>query len=259
MACAYCYVPRRKGYANPISIFVNIDEICRAIARHAERQGRLAAPDQIDSECWVYDIGENGDLSVDATICDNVKDLVGFFRGLPNARGSFATKFVNCDLLSYEPQGKTRVRFSLMPDSVAKIVDVRTSSIAERISAINEFVRAGYEVHLNFSPVIVYPGWERDWRLLFDQIDDSLSAGAKDQLGAEIIFLTHNAQLHQVNMRWHPRAEQYLWTPETQQLKRSEGGMFNLRYKVAWKRQWVARFQELLANRLPYCRVRYAF
>jgi spore photoproduct lyase len=259
MACAYCYVPRRKGYANPISIFVNIDEICRAIARHAERQGRLAAPDQIDSECWVYDIGENGDLSVDATICDNVKDLVGLFRGLPNARGSFATKFVNCDLLSYDPQGKTRVRFSLMPDSVAKVVDVRTSSIAERMSAINEFVRAGYEVHLNFSPVIVYPGWERDWRLLFDQIDDSLSAGAKDQLGAEIIFLTHNAQLHEVNMQWHPRAEQYLWTPETQQVKRSEGGMFNLRYKVAWKRQWLARFQELLADRLPYCRVRYAF
>jgi spore photoproduct lyase len=60
-------------------------------------------------------------------------------------------------------------------------------------------------------------------------------------------------------MQWHPRAEQYLWTPETQQVKRSEGGMFNLRYKVAWKRQWLARFQELLADRLPYCRVRYAF
>jgi spore photoproduct lyase len=60
-------------------------------------------------------------------------------------------------------------------------------------------------------------------------------------------------------MQWHPRAEQYLWTPETQQLKRSEGGMFNLRYKVARKRQWLARFQELLADRLPYCRVRYAF
>lgn len=259
MACAYCYVPRRKGYANPISIFVNIDETCRAIARHAGRQGTLSAPDQIDSKCWVYDIGENGDLSVDATICDNVKDLVGLFRGLPNAKGSFATKFVNSDLLSYDPQGKTRIRFSLMPDTVAKVVDVRTSGIAERILAIDDFVRAGYEVHLNFSPVIVYAGWEDDWRRLFDQIDDALSAGAKDQLRAEIIFLTHNAQLHEVNMQWHPRAEQYLWTPETQQLKRSEGGMFNLRYKVAWKRQWLARFQELLAERLPYCHVRYAF
>ncbi|HZA93433.1 MAG TPA: hypothetical protein VE420_12465, partial [Gemmatimonadales bacterium] len=67
MACAYCYVPRRKGYANPISIFVNIEEACAAVTRHAARQGDLPSPDQIDSRHWVYDIGENGDLSVDAS------------------------------------------------------------------------------------------------------------------------------------------------------------------------------------------------
>ena len=77
-------------------------------------------------------------------------------------------------------RAKRRIRFSLMPENVAKVVDVRTTPISERISAIDDFVRAGYEVHLNFSPVIVYPGWEQDWRLLFDQIDDALSAGAKD-------------------------------------------------------------------------------
>src|SRR5687768_887350 len=31
MACAYCYVPRRKGYANPISTFVNIEPVLAAI------------------------------------------------------------------------------------------------------------------------------------------------------------------------------------------------------------------------------------
>ena len=259
MACAYCYVPRRKGYANPISVFVNIDEACRAIARHADRQGVLTQPDQIDPEYWVYDIGENGDLSVDAAISDNVRDLVALFRQLPNGKGSFATKFVNPDLLGYDPQGKTRIRFSLMPEAVAKVVDVRTSPIADRIAAVDEFVRAGYEVHLNFSPVIVYEGWERDYQRLFEQVDEALSPAAKDQLRAEIIFLTHNKQLHEVNMQWHPKAEDFLWTPETQQVKRSEGGMWNLRYKVAWKQQWLARFQDLLARQLPYCGVRYAF
>src|SRR3954462_10700965 len=79
MACAYCYVPRRKGYANPITIFVNVEEACAAIARHAARQGSLPSPDQIDPQHWVYDIGENGDLSIDASICDNVRDLVDLF------------------------------------------------------------------------------------------------------------------------------------------------------------------------------------
>lgn len=259
MACAYCYVPRRKGYANPISIFVNIDEACAAIERHAQRQGTLRSPDQIDPQHWVYDIGENGDLSVDASICDNVHDLVSLFRRLPNAKGSFATKFVNRDLLSYDPQGKTRIRFSLMPEKIAKVVDVRTSPVTERITAVNDFIRAGYEVHLNFSPVIVYEGWEQDYQPLFEQIDDVLAPEAKEQLRAEIIFLTHNEQLHDVNMRWHPKAEEYLWRPHLQEMKRSEGGMLNLRYKTAWKRRWLARFQRLLTEKLPYCGVRYAF
>ena len=126
-----------------------------------------------------------------------------------------------------------------MPEKVAKVVDVRTSAIADRIAAVDDFVRAGYEVHLNFSPVIVYDGWEQDYQPLFEQIDDTLSPAAKEQLRAEIIFLTHNEQLHEVNMQWHPKAEDYLWTPETQQIKRSEGGMWNLRYKVGygWNRK----------------------
>src|SRR5689334_1447170 len=30
MACAYCYVARRKGHANPITVFANIEEILAA-------------------------------------------------------------------------------------------------------------------------------------------------------------------------------------------------------------------------------------
>ena len=259
MACAYCYVPRRKGYANPITLFVNIEETCRAIRRHAERQGPLPAPDQIDPAAWVYDLGENGDLSVDALVCDNVRDLVAAFRDLPHAKGSFATKFVNRDLLAYDPRGRTRVRFSLMPERVARVVDVRTSPMPDRIAAIEDFVRAGYEVHVNFSPVILYEGWERDYADLFDAVDAGLSERAKAQLRAEIIFLTHNEGLHRLNLRWHPKAEDLLWRPDIQESKVSEGGMTNLRYRAGWKRRWLERFRELLARHMPYCGVRYAF
>ncbi len=259
MACAYCYVPRRKGYANPISVFVNIERICAAIARHAGRQGALPEPDLIDPEAWIYDIGENGDLSVDATLSDNVLDLVALFRGLPNAKGSFATKAVNRDLLAYDPQGRTRIRFSLMPERIAKVVDVRTDPIAHRIAAIDDFVAAGYEVHVNLSPVILYEGWEADYAGLFAMLDDGIGPAAKAQLKAEVIFLTHNAGLHAVNLRWHPKAEELLWRPDIQETKRSQGGQDNLRYRTPWKGRWLARFKDLMAQSLPYCTVRYAF
>ncbi len=259
MACAYCYVPRRKGFSNPISLFVNIEAVGAAIARHAAKQGPLPQPDQVDDAAWVYDLGENGDLSVDAMLCDNVRDLVGLFRGLPNAKASFATKWVNRDLLDYDPQGRTRIRFSLMPAKIAKVVDVRTAPIPERIAAIDDFLAAGYEVHVNFSPVILYEGWEADWAELFSEIDDRLSGAAKAQLKCEIIMLTHNAGLHAVNLGWHPKAEALLWRPDIQEAKRSEGGGDNLRYRTGWKGKWLTRFRALLAERLPYCTVRYAF
>jgi spore photoproduct lyase len=259
MACAYCYVPRRKGFANPISLFGNIEQACAAIGRHAARQGPLPAPDLIDPAFWVYDIGENGDLSVDAAVSSGVARMIALFRGLPNAKASFATKTVNRALLDYDPQGKTRIRFSLMPARIARVVDVRTAPMPERIAAINDFVAAGYEVHANFSPVILYEGWEADWRALFAEIDATLSDAARAQLKCEIIMLTHNADLHAVNLGWHPRAEDLLWRPDIQEAKISEGGGTNLRYRTGWKGKWLARFKALLAESLPSCTVRYAF
>ena len=259
MACAYCYVARRKGHANPISVFVNIEAILAATARHVAGQGPKTVPNQVDPRSWVYDLGENGDLSVDAAVSDNVRDLVSLFRTLPHAKGSFATKWVNSDLLGYEPRGRTRIRMSLMPAALAKLLDVRTSPVAERIAAIPELHRAGYEVHLNFSPVVLREGWEVEWGALFEELDDTLPAAVKDQLAAEIIMLTHNRDLHEVNLAWHPKAEELLWRPDIQEEKVSESGGVNLRYRAGWKGLWLRRFKDLLIARMPYCHVRYAF
>ncbi|MCO8269150.1 spore photoproduct lyase family protein [Actinoplanes sp. TRM 88003] len=259
MACAYCYVPRHKGYSNPITVFANIDKILGYVGRHAARQGTKPEPNECDPRAWVYDIGENSDCSADALISDNVRDLVEQFRWMPNAKASFATKYVNRDLLTWDPQGRTRIRFSLMPTADAKLLDIRTSSIADRIAAINDFVEAGYEVHVNFSPVVVRDGWLADWADLLDSLDAALSAQARAQLAAEVIFLTHNRELHQVNLGWHPKAEELLWRPSMQQVKRSQNGSLNVRYRTGAKGEYVRALVDLIGERTPYCRVRYAF
>jgi spore photoproduct lyase family protein len=160
MACAYCYVPRQKGYANPITVFTNIEQITGYLRRHVARQGPKSEPDQCDPQAWVYDLGENSDCSVDALVSDNVADLVATFAELPTAKASFATKYVNRQLLELDPRGRTRIRFSVMPEDDARVLDIRTSRVAERIAAVDDFVEAGYEVHLNLSPVVLREGWE---------------------------------------------------------------------------------------------------
>lgn len=260
MACSYCYVARRKGYANPITTFVNIEGILDSVERHVAKQGMKLEATQADPEHWVYELGTNSDCSVDAAISGNVRDLVGLFRELPNAKGTFATKFVNRELLDYDPRGKTRIRFSLMPPETSKLVDVRTSKVEDRIAAINDFVEAGYEVNVNFGPVIVKSGWQEHYAELFGMLDGMLSPAAREQLAAEVIFLTHTRELHEVNLRWHPKGEEVLWRPDLQEHKVSQAsGEKVLRYERNLKRGLVREFRELLQRHMPYCKVRYAF
>ncbi|MFF9901368.1 spore photoproduct lyase family protein [Streptomyces longispororuber] len=259
MSCAYCYVPRRKGYANPITLFTNIEAIVAHIRRHVRARGPKPEPNQCDPHAWVYDVGENGDCSVDALVCDNTADLVAAFRGLPTAKASFATKFVNPDLLALDPQGRTRVRFSVMPPDDARLLDIRTSPVAERIAAAADFLDAGYEVHFNLSPVVLRPGWEGDWADLLVHLDDVLPARVKEQAAAEVIMLTHNQALHEVNLGWHPRAEEVLWQPDIQETKRSQNGALNVRYALEVKQQALTRLRRLLAEHAPWLRIRYAF
>lgn len=259
MSCAYCYVPRRKGYANPITTFVNTEQLCASIERHVVKQGVKPAPNQCDPVSWVYDIGESSDCSFDARISGNVRDYVELFKTLPTAKASFATKHVNRDLLDWDPQGRARIRFSVMPHDVSRLLDVRTSPVRERIAVLDDFVEAGWEVHLNFSPVVVTEGWTAAWTELLREIDDVIAPRTREQLKSEVIFLTHNEQLHEVNLGWHPRAEELLWRPDLQEPKRSQTGGLNVRYRRGKKGAMVRVLTDLIARELPGCEVRYAF
>lgn len=258
MACTYCYVARRKGYANPISVFVNYEKILQSIENHASKLGDKQ-PNQCDPVYWTYDIGCNNDVSVDALVSDIPKQVISAFTSIPNAKASFATKYVNYNMLDYDPQRKTRIRFSLMPERVSKLVDVRTSKIEDRIKAIQPFYEAGYEVHINFSPVIVYENWFEDYRSIFIKLAEVLPEKVKAQLKTEVIFLTHNKDLHTLNQVWHPRAEKLLWRPDLQEEKVSTYGGNNLRYTWYNKKQYIFLFRNLLSKYLPNTQVRYIF
>ncbi|MDQ4141766.1 MAG: spore photoproduct lyase family protein [Bacteroidota bacterium] len=257
-ACTYCYVDRNKP-VNPITLFTNTEEILAAVDKHVQKQIWPKVPNQTHPLYYTYDIGCNSDISVDAAISDNVKVAVDFYRKHPKAFATFATKFVNPELLTYDPQQKVRIRFSLLPHKVSKLVDVRTDSVEKRINAINDFYQAGYEVHVNFSPVIVYEGWLEDYRELFEQLNQVVHPKVKEQMSSEVIFLTHNFWQHQANLAINPKAEALIWTPEIQETKRSQFGGINIRYQHQLKAQLIAEFKQLQQDIIPWCPIRYIF
>lgn len=259
-SCQYCYVARYTGGSNPARAFINIDEIADSIDNHQKKLGPKTNPNQQDPVKWIYDIGCNNDNSLDALYIDNPLILIERFASMQNAKASFATKFVNEEAWSrVDPKGNTRIRYSLMPQQVSTHIDIRTSKISDRIASINNLVDMGYEVHVNFSPVVIYGGkqWIYDWKELFDEINDTLTERSKKQLKCEVIFLTHSESLHQLNMKWNPKGESFLYGQAPMHTKYNKPDVLVYDYKL--KKHLVQRFVFGIQKYMPYCQVRYAF
>jgi DNA repair photolyase len=262
LACAYCYVARHRPFGNPLETYSNLDAILAATRRHWQKLPPKA-PNQVDPRVWVYDVGENTDCLA-GPLLPLTRRTLDSFLAETGAKPSFATKVAGGTLLPDLPadkHGRARVRASLMPEAVRRVVEAGTSPVAARLDAANAWVDRGYEVHLNFSPVIARPGWEAEYIDLFRQVDRTLSPAARRQIKAEVIFLTHHPKLHAGNARWNPAAEALLWDPDRQEAKTTHRGDDGVvRYRAfGVKDRLVATFRRLMAEHLPGCAIRYIF
>jgi spore photoproduct lyase len=257
--CAYCYMKRHKPEGLTIADQKSTTNILTEINSHAWFDS-TEKPNQTHPEYISYDISCNEDFALHAKHHEWQR-IFEFFRDHPKAMGSFATKYVNEELLKFNPKKKVRIRFSMMPEILQEILEPNTSSISERLSAIRSFLNAGYEVHLNFSPVIVYDNWLEDYAELFKAIEKVAKENNwdNDNVKAEVIFLTHNNEKHLRNLEDNLPGEELLWTPEIQEDKISQYGGKNVRYKSGFKAEKIKEFVELHNSILPWNTIRYVF
>jgi len=253
--CTYCYMKRHKPEG--LDVATNTGDILTAINNHAWF-AVVDKPNQTHPEYVTYDISCNEDFALHLKY-HKWQKIFDFFVDHPRAMGSFATKYVNSDLLTYNPNKKIRIRFSLMPQKYADVLEPNTTKIIDRIRAINNFIEAGYDVHINFSPVIVTENWLTQYRMLFEGVDAIVDRKYKDQVKAEVIFLTHNRNKHQYNISNHLTGEELLWNPQIQEDKISQYGGLNIRYKHDLKSQYINEFVQLHNEVIPWNHIRYIF
>ena len=252
--CSYCYMKRHKPEG--LDIATNTMDILTAINNHCAFAD-VEKPNQTHAEYITYDISCNEDFALHLKYHEWQK-IFDFFKQHSIAMGSFATKYVNPELTTYNPNGKIRVRFSLMPQTFADLLEPNTSKIIDRIKAIDAFIDAGYDVHINFSPVIVAGNWLEEYENLFHMVNDYISY--KDIVKAEVIFLTHNEQKHKYNLINNlPGEEEYLWVPTIQEDKVSQYGGKNIRYKHDLKSLFIDKWTKLHNSIIPWNTIRYIF
>lgn len=254
-SCAYCYMRRhvKKG----LSVANNTIDILSAISNHEHTLSRKL-PNQTHETLWTYDISCNEDFALHLKYHE-WKRIFNFFVNHPRIMATFATKYVNNTLLNYNPNKKVRIRFSLMPQKLSSILEPNTSQIIDRINAVNYFIQAGYEVHLNFSPVIINDSSYNLYKELFHQVNNIIEDKYKKEVKAEVIMLTHNEDMHLYNINNNPKVEDLLWQPEFQENKVSSYGGKNIRYKRELKAKYIESFKKLHNSIISWNEIRYIF
>ena len=255
--CTYCYMKRHKPEG--LSVAKNTMDILTEINSHVYFS-TVEKPNQTHPDYITYDISCNEDFALHAKYHEWDK-IFAFFRDHPLAMGSFATKYVNSDFVKFNPKGKIRIRFSLMPEKWREILEPNTSTIELRLSAVPIFLDAGYEVHLNFSPVIVHDDWLDEYKFLLTRVKEHAMYNRwdTDAVKAEVIFLTHNKDKHEYNEKNKIMGEELLWRPDIQERKTSQYGGENIRYAQGCKSHYIKQFTELHDAIIPWNTIRYIF
>lgn len=253
--CTYCYMKRHLPEG--LTIANNIEKILTEINNHATFD-TTEKPNQTDAIYTTYDISCNEDFAAHYKY-HNWEKIFTFFRDHPIAKATFATKVTPLSFLKFNPNEKVRIRFSLMPEKYSEQLEPNTSTIKERLKHINEFKSAGYDVHLNFSPVIITDTWEEDYKELFNMVNNYIDDNIKNSIKAEVIFLTHNIKKHEYNKEKNLRGEHLLWRPDIQESKISQYGGNNIRYTAGYKTFIINKFREIHNSIIPWNTIRYIF
>lgn len=252
--CSYCYMKRHNPEG--LTVAKNYNDILTAVNEHAYFYADIEKPNQTDPQYITYDLACNEDFALHHKYHEWEK-IFEFFRVHPVAKATLATKIIPIKFLDYNPEKKVRIRFSLMPEKIRQVVEPNTNTTIDKIKAINAFIEAGYDVHVNYSPVIIYDGWEEDYAELFSMMQDYVDY--KDEVLAEVIFLTHNKDKHLYNLANGVQGEELLWRPEIQETKTSSYGGKNLRYKISFKSKSIEKFKSIHNSIIPWNTIRYIF
>ena len=194
--CLYCYLVCNYNKCAYLRLFVNREQMLdRLLRRSLKEPGRT------------YEIGSNSDLVLENTITGNLLYTIPRFAEEGNGSLTFPTKFHMVEpLLSLDHRGKVIFRMSVNPQPIISRIELGTSSLKERIQAVNQMCEAGYPCGLLIAPVILTDGWKDMYRELLEELEAGLSDKMKKTMFLEIILMTYSYVHRAINAEAFPVA-----------------------------------------------------
>ena len=240
----YCYMSRFNG--KRVFVNTNVDDIVSSVFKWADTYNKV--PDQQDPTYKMVDVACNTDLVLmQKHLPISLEEYLMQYDAHSEVNTTMATKYpglLKLDVNHFNK--KPRVRVSLMPQSYSDILEPKMQSIESRIKDINRLKKLGWEVHINYSPVIIYKNFRQEYIDLFELV--KREAGINK---CEVIFLTnHPMQMERVD----GLASEMMG--KSNQVKNASGVM---RYPLDYKSKAINIFKEEYAKFFNLDTIRYIF
>ena len=195
--CLYCYLVCNYNKCSYLRLFVNREQMMNKLLKTAN-----SSPNDL-----TFEIGSNSDLVLENTITGNLEWTIEKFAQSNKGFITFPTKFDMVEpLLGLDHRGRTIMRMSVNSQYIIQKVEFGTSSLKNRIKALNQMCDAGYRVGLLIAPVVLVDDWMAQYSELIEQLTDELSNKAKKQVFIEIIFMTYSYVQRAINSEAFPNA-----------------------------------------------------
>lgn len=240
----YCYMSRYNG--KRVFVNKNVDEIFQSVVDW--EKGYYKIPDQQDPIYTMVDVACNSDLVLmQKHMPEPLIDYLKRYDNHPQLNTTMATKYSGLLKLDVNHFNKPpRVRVSLMPQKYSNILEPKMQKITKRIEDVDRLKDLGWQVHLNYSPLVFYPGWKEEYNSLFEEV--KAIAGTNK---CEVIALTnHKNQMAKAS-------------PEAQELMRRSYEVKNksgvMRYPLEHKGRLLREFKEIYSKYFPLNTIRYIF
>jgi len=188
--CMYCYLVCHYNKCSYLRVFVNREKMLNKLIKKSLESDKEE----------VFEIGSNSDLVLENIITGNLEWTIEEFAKINKGYITFPTKFANIDsLLNLKHNGRVIIRMSVNPEYIIQNIELGTSNLKARVSAINKLVEAGYIVGILIAPVVMVENYEKYYLELIEYLKNNLSSLAKDKVFFEIIFMTYSYVHDKIN------------------------------------------------------------
>ena len=240
----YCYMSRYNG--DRVFVNENVDDIFNSVVEWEKTYKKV--PDQQDPKYTMVDIACNSDLVLmQKHMPEPLIDYLKRYDDHPRLNTTMATKYPSLLKLDVNHfNKKPRVRVSLMPQSYSNILEPNMQKISDRIQDINRLKSLGWEVHINYSPVVIHKGFITKYDSLFKEVKDV--AGENK---CEVIFLTN----HKYQMLKASEEARDIMSMSNQ-VKNQQGVM---RYELGLKSRGITHFKQQYSKYFNLETIRYIF